>query len=115
LMKPTAYLINTSRGPTVDSDALLRALQENWIAGAGLDVTDPEPLPDGSLFYDLENVIISPHISGGADNVLEEIGCASATEVLRVLRGRQSFRIVNREVWPALAERQRTGGAVVQS
>jgi phosphoglycerate dehydrogenase-like enzyme len=61
-MKPTAYLVNTSRGPIIDTDALLRALNEGWIAGAGLDVYDTEPLPtDHSLRY-ARRAVLSPHI-----------------------------------------------------
>jgi len=63
-MKPGAYLINVARGAVVDEGALIRALEERWIAGAGLDVFLEEPLPPESRFYDLPNVIFSPHISG---------------------------------------------------
>ena len=63
-MKPTAYLINVARGAIVDEAALIRALEEKWIAGAGLDVFVDEPLPPESRFYELPNVIFSPHISG---------------------------------------------------
>ena len=63
-MKPSAYLINVARGAIVDEEALLRALEEKWIAGAGLDVFIQEPLPPESKFYELPNVIFSPHISG---------------------------------------------------
>ncbi len=63
-MKPSAYLINVARGAVVDEGALIRALEEKWIAGAGLDVFIQEPLPSESRFYDLPNVIFSPHISG---------------------------------------------------
>ena len=63
-MKPSAYLINVARGAVVDEGALIRALEEKWIAGAGLDVFIQEPLPPDSRFYDLPNVIFSPHISG---------------------------------------------------
>ena len=63
-MKPTAYLINVARGAIVDEEALQRALEEKWIAGAGLDVFVKEPLPPESKFYELPNVIFSPHISG---------------------------------------------------
>src|SRR5207248_9987811 len=61
-MKPTAYLINTARGPIVDEDALLQALQENRIAGAGLDVFSQEPLPAAHPILKLDNVVITPHI-----------------------------------------------------
>ena len=63
-MKPTAFLINIARGAILDEGALIRALEEKWIAGAGLDVFVKEPLPPESKFYDLPNVIFSPHISG---------------------------------------------------
>jgi len=63
-MKPGAYLINVARGAIVDEEALVRALEEKWIAGAGLDVFVKEPLPPESRFYELPNVIFSPHISG---------------------------------------------------
>lgn len=63
-MKPSAYLINPARGAIIDEGALIRALEEKWIAGAGLDVFVKEPLPPESRFYDLPNVIFSPHISG---------------------------------------------------
>ncbi len=61
-MKPTAYLVNTSRGPIVDESALVTALAENWIAGAGLDVFDVEPLPLDHPFRSLPNVVVTPHI-----------------------------------------------------
>ncbi len=63
-MRRDAVLINISRGAVVDQPALIRALQEGWIAGAGLDVFDPEPLPTDSPLWHLPNVIISPHVSG---------------------------------------------------
>jgi D-2-hydroxyacid dehydrogenase (NADP+) len=63
-MKPGAYLINVARGAIVDEGALICALEERWIAGAGLDVFIKEPLPPESRFYELPNVIFSPHISG---------------------------------------------------
>jgi phosphoglycerate dehydrogenase-like enzyme len=66
-MKPTASLINIARGPVVNEPSLIRALQEGWIAGAALDVFDQEPLPPDSPLWDMENVIVSPHISGGTE------------------------------------------------
>jgi len=67
MMKPTASLINIARGPVVVEEALIRALREGWIAAAALDVFDKEPLPDDSPLWDMENVILSPHISGGTE------------------------------------------------
>jgi phosphoglycerate dehydrogenase-like enzyme len=64
LMKRTAYIHNVTRGPIVDHDALVRALRDGQIAGAGLDVTEPEPLPTGHPLWQLPNVIITPHSSG---------------------------------------------------
>lgn len=63
-MKPSAYLINISRGEIVDEQTLIRALEEKWIAGAGLDVFAVEPLPPESRIWELPNVIFSPHVSG---------------------------------------------------
>jgi phosphoglycerate dehydrogenase-like enzyme len=62
LMKPTAFLINTSRGPIVEEPALLAALRERRIAGAGLDVFDEEPLPANHPFLGLDNTLITPHL-----------------------------------------------------
>jgi phosphoglycerate dehydrogenase-like enzyme len=61
LMRPESYLVNVARGPVVDTDALCDALQAGTIAGAGIDVTDPEPLPDGHRAWSVENLIITPH------------------------------------------------------
>ena len=68
LMKPTSILVNTSRGAVVDEDALLRALERNTIAGAGLDVFEIEPLPAGHPLTKLDNVVLSPHAGGMAYN-----------------------------------------------
>jgi phosphoglycerate dehydrogenase-like enzyme len=63
-MKPSAYLINVGRGGTVDEDALLQALRQGWIAGAGLDVFETEPLPEDSPLWELDNIIITSHYAG---------------------------------------------------
>jgi phosphoglycerate dehydrogenase-like enzyme len=65
-LKPTAYFINVSRGGLVDQAALVKALQEKWIRGAGLDVATPEPLPSESPLWDCPNLVITPHNSGAA-------------------------------------------------
>lgn len=63
-MRPNAYLVNIARGQVIDERMLVRALKEGWIAGAGLDVTSREPLPEDSPLFSLPNVILTPHISG---------------------------------------------------
>ena len=63
-MKPSAYLVNIARGRVIDEQALIRALREGWIAGAGLDVAEVEPLPAHSPLYTMPNVILTPHIAG---------------------------------------------------
>ncbi len=70
-MKPTAVVINIARGAIIDEGALVRALKEGWIAGAGLDVFEREPLPPESELWGLENVIVTPHISGGTPRYME--------------------------------------------
>ncbi|MCB0128711.1 MAG: D-2-hydroxyacid dehydrogenase, partial [Caldilineaceae bacterium] len=65
-MKPSAHIYNVGRGASIEPDALLRALQEGWIAGAGLDCTDPEPLPIDSPLWDLDNVLLAQHTSGSS-------------------------------------------------
>jgi len=86
-MKPTAYLINTSRGPVVDQKALIRALQEKWIAGAGLDVFDPEPLPPDSPLRTMDNVVLSPHMAAHTDEALFRMAMV-VSDVLAVIQGR---------------------------
>ena len=87
LMKHSAYLINTSRGPVVDQTALIRALQERWIAGAGLDVFDPEPIPANSPLLGLDNVVLSPHMAAHTDEALLRMAMV-VRDVLAVIEGR---------------------------
>ena len=95
-MKPSAYLVNISRGGTVDEGVLLRALQENWIAGAGLDVFEEEPLPSGSPFYDLENVILSPHVAGFTLRYDERASDLFAENLRRYLAGEPLLNLVDK-------------------
>jgi D-3-phosphoglycerate dehydrogenase len=62
-MREDAWLVNVARGSLVDTDALVEALRSGAIAGAALDVTDPEPLPDGHPLWELDNVLITPHVA----------------------------------------------------
>ena len=72
-LKPGALFINIGRGRTVDTDALVAALREGRLAGAGLDVTDPEPLPAGHPLWGMSNVIITPHVGGDSDGHMERM------------------------------------------
>jgi phosphoglycerate dehydrogenase-like enzyme len=70
-MKPSGVLINIARGSVIDETVLIRALKERWIAGAALDVFEKEPLPSDSDLWTLENVLLTPHISGGTPRYME--------------------------------------------
>jgi D-3-phosphoglycerate dehydrogenase len=98
-MKPSAHLINVSRGGTVDERALIRALEEGWIAGAGLDVFDPEPTADGHPFFEMDNVVVTPHIAGWVEEALPRLAATTAREMLSVLRGEKPNRLANPRVW----------------
>ena len=87
LMKPTAIFINTSRGAIVDSNALIRALQEGCIAGAGLDVFEEEPLPKDHPLTKLDNVVLAPHIGASTGEAQEKAGIEIAEKIIKVLNG----------------------------
>jgi phosphoglycerate dehydrogenase-like enzyme len=96
-MKPTAYLINIARGEIVDESALIRALEEKWIAGAGLDVFATEPLPPDSKIWSLPNVIYSPHIAGympDYDLRATEVFCEN---LRRYLQGKKFLHVVDKK------------------
>jgi len=95
-MKPSAYLVNISRGGTVDEGILLRALQEGWIAGAGLDVFEEEPLSLDSPLYDLENVILSPHVAGFTLCYDERASDLFAENLRRYLAGEPLLNLVDK-------------------
>jgi D-3-phosphoglycerate dehydrogenase len=102
-MKPTAYLVNTSRGPVVDEAALARAIDEGRIAGAALDVFEEEPLRPGNplLALDPDRVMLTPHAIG-ANRVMRDTGTVMSVEnMLRALRGELPGNIVNPEAIPA--------------
>ena len=97
-MKPTAVLINCSRGPIVDTAALIDALDAGQIAGCALDTNDPEPLPDDHTLRTRENVIINPHAAWYSEGAMEGLQRGAPSEVRRVLEGRWPVNVVNRAV-----------------
>ena len=97
-MKPTAYLINTARGPIVENDAVVDALRSGWIAGAGLDVFEHEPLPADSPLIELDNVVLTSHTAFYSDPALKALAVRNGQEVARVLTGRRPLHLVNPEV-----------------
>jgi len=96
-MKRTAYLINASRGPVVDEAALVRALQEGWIAGAGLDVFEEEPKVHPGL-VGLANVVLAPHIASASSDTRLKMATLAVDNCLAVLEGRTPPTPVNPEL-----------------
>jgi glyoxylate reductase len=98
LMKPSAILINTARGPLVDHVALYDALYAAKIAGAALDVTDPEPIPADSPLLELDNVLITPHIASASVRTRSLMASLAADNLLACLRGEINENVVNPEI-----------------
>lgn len=98
-MKSNAVLINTSRGPVVDLDALYEALKEHRIFAAGLDVTDPEPLPTSSPLLTLENIFIAPHIASASKTARDKMSWMAAKNLISGLKGDPLPNCVNPQVY----------------
>jgi D-3-phosphoglycerate dehydrogenase len=98
-MKPTACLVNTSRGPVVDEAALVRALQEGRLAGAALDVFEEEPLPPESPLRRLDNVILTPHAAYFSSPAVAQVPQRCGEEIARVLLKERPINVVNPEVY----------------
>jgi glyoxylate reductase len=97
-MKPTAVLVNTARGEIVDTNALVRALRDGWIAGAGLDVTDPEPLPADHPLLSVDNVVVTPHIGSASRRTRELMAEMAVDNLLAALRGERMPHLANPDV-----------------
>jgi D-3-phosphoglycerate dehydrogenase len=105
LMQPHAFFITTARGFIHDEDALLHALKEKRIAGAGLDVWSSEPPPPEHPLLQFDNVLASPHTAGVTREARENMGRIAAEQILDALDGKRPPRIINPEVWPHYSER----------
>jgi D-3-phosphoglycerate dehydrogenase len=97
-MKPSAYLVNTARGPVVENAAVAKALEEGWIAGAALDVMEVEPPPDAEPLLKMDNVVLTPHIAYYSDAAVAGLPRRCGLEVARVLTGKMPGSLVNPEV-----------------
>ncbi len=98
MMKEGAHIVNTSRGPVVDQDALYRALRDRVIAGAGLDVFEQEPIDPDSPILGLENVVVTPHIASASIDTRTKMAVIAATNLVSVLQGKEPPNLVNPEV-----------------
>jgi len=98
LMQPSAFLVNTARGPIVDEKALVRALEEKTIAGAGLDVYEREPMVEPGLIG-LANVALTPHLGSAARDTRERMAATVAENVISVIEGRRPPNIYNPEIY----------------
>ena len=96
-MKSSAYLINISRGGIVDEAALVKSLEGKRIAGAGLDVFAIEPLPPDSRLWDLGNVIISPHASGGMEDYMVQAVDIFIKNLKRYLQGKKLINVIDKK------------------
>lgn len=103
-MKPTAYLINTARGPLIDESALTRALKEGWIAGAALDVFSTEPLPPDNPLRTAPNILLTPHQASFARETGEKVSMAAAEAIVNLMQGKRAKWVVDPEIYnsPAL-------------
>ena len=98
-MKKTAYLINTARGPIIDEAALIMALQEGWIRGAGIDVYEQEPTPANNPLLKLENVIVTPHSTALTDEFYITMWVEISRQISEMIHGEKPATLVNPEVW----------------
>jgi phosphoglycerate dehydrogenase-like enzyme len=98
-MKPTAFLINTARGPIIDEAVLYKALRERWIEGAALDVFDQEPTPPDNPLLKLDNVIVTAHAMCFTDQFLNAVWEIIAKQIGQLMKGEMPDGVVNREVW----------------
>lgn len=104
-MQKHAYFVTTARGSITDEDALVQALRERRIAGAGLDVWEQEPPPAGHPLMQFDNVLVSPHTAGVTVESRQNIATIAAEQMLAILDGKRPPRLLNPQVWPAYVQR----------
>jgi D-3-phosphoglycerate dehydrogenase len=103
LMKPSAYLINVARGPIVDEAALAKVLSDDAILGAGLDVTEREPIEPTSPLLAMDNVIITPHALCWTDECFYDIAATALRSIADVSAGKRPTHVVNPDVYDILS------------
>jgi D-3-phosphoglycerate dehydrogenase len=99
LMKASAVLVNTARGGLIKTDDLVRAIREGWIAGAALDVVEPEPLPMTHPIRSLARVLLTPHAAWYSEDAEPELRRRAARTIVHALRGERPAALLNPEVW----------------
>ena len=100
LMQPGSYLINASRGGVVDEGALIKLLQEGHLAGAGLDVFDPEPPLADNPLIEMRNVVLTPHIASNTDAGMAAMQAGTVDNIVQVLKDKRPIWVANPEAWP---------------
>ena len=106
LMKPSAFIVNVARGPVIDQAALVQALRERKIGGAGLDVFETQPLPTGDPLLSFDNTMLTTHVAGLSVESVRRMSIIAAEDTLRILAGEKPVNFINPEVWPAAARRR---------
>ena len=101
-MKRSAILVNLSRGPVVDTEALYKSLTSGWIAGAGLDVFEPEPIPSDHPILGLDNVVVLPHIGSASNRSRREMHLLAARNLISGLKGERMEKCANPELYETL-------------
>jgi len=102
-----ACLLNPARGPLIPEEALLRALREGWIAGAALDVFDPEPPSTDTPLLRQENFLPTPHVAGMTPDAAQKLALSAAAQIVAALRGDRPAHLVKPQVWERVQARLR--------
>ena len=99
IMKKSAFIINICRGSVIESNALIESLQKNQISGAGLDVTDPEPLPPSSPLLKMDNVVLTPHLASSTTEAVEKTYRGAINNIILYLKGERPYWMINPEIY----------------